>query len=111
MVFDCSASYQGTSLNSKLLKGPNLTNSLIGVLLRFCHGNVAILADVEKMYYQVKKPPEHVDFLRFLWWEDGNTSQPLKEYWMTVHIFGATSSASCTSYALRRTLEDHKGSF
>ncbi|TWW55967.1 hypothetical protein D4764_09G0010170 [Takifugu flavidus] len=111
VVFDCSASYQGTSLNSELLKGPNLTNSLIGVLLRFCHGNVAILADVEKMYYQVKIPPEHVDFLRFLWWEDGNTSQPLKEYRMTVHIFGATSSASCASYALRRTAEDHKGGF
>lgn len=66
VVFDCSASYQGTSLNSKLLKGPNLTNSLIGDLLRFCHGNVAILADVEKMYYQVKVPPEHVDFFAFL---------------------------------------------
>ncbi|XP_061159982.1 uncharacterized protein LOC133170834 [Syngnathus typhle] len=111
VVFDCSASYQGTSLNNELLKGPNLANSLIGVLLRFCHGNVAILADVEKMYHQVKIPPEHVDFLRFLWWEDGNTSQPLMQYRMTVHIFGATSSASCASYALKRTAEDNKGSF
>ncbi|XP_049329531.1 uncharacterized protein LOC125794101 [Astyanax mexicanus] len=111
VVFDCSASYQGTSLNNELLKGPNLTNSLIGVLLRFCHGNVAILADVEKMYYQVKIPPKHADFLRFLWWKDGNTTQPLMEYRMTVHIFGATSSASCASYALRRTAEDHKDSF
>lgn len=45
VVFDCSASYQGTSLNNELLKGPNLTNSLIGILQRFCHGNVAISAD------------------------------------------------------------------
>lgn len=34
VVFDCSASYQGTSLNDKLLQGPDLTNSLIGVLTR-----------------------------------------------------------------------------
>lgn len=64
-VFDCSASYQGRFLNNNLLNGPNLTNSLIGVLLRFCHGNVALLADVEKMYYQVKMPPQHVDFLHY----------------------------------------------
>lgn len=25
-----------------------------------------------------------MDFLRFLWWPGGNTSEPLAEYWMTV---------------------------
>lgn len=33
-VFDSSVVYQGKSLNSVLLTGPNLTNSLLGVLLR-----------------------------------------------------------------------------
>ena len=32
VVFDCGATFQGTSLNCELLKGPNLTNTLIGVL-------------------------------------------------------------------------------
>ena len=32
VVFDCVATYQGTSLNSELLQGPDLTCSLFGVL-------------------------------------------------------------------------------
>ena len=35
VVFDCSAQYQGESLNGHLLQGPDLTNNLTGVLCRF----------------------------------------------------------------------------
>ena len=35
VVFDSSAEWQGTSLNKELLAGPDLINSLIGVLVRF----------------------------------------------------------------------------
>ena len=35
IVFDCSANYGGTSLNNKLISGPDLTNQLAGVLIRF----------------------------------------------------------------------------
>ena len=30
VAFDCSAQYRGTSLNSELFQGPNLTNSWLG---------------------------------------------------------------------------------
>lgn len=33
VVFDCGATFQGTSLNSELLQGSNLTSSLLGVLI------------------------------------------------------------------------------
>ena len=35
VVFDCAASYRGVSLNDKLLQGPDLANSLVGVIMRF----------------------------------------------------------------------------
>lgn len=33
VVFDCGASYKGTSLNEQLLQGPDLTSSLVGVII------------------------------------------------------------------------------
>ena len=56
VVFDCSCSYKGASLNEELLQGPNLTNSLVGVLTRFRLEPVAIMADIEAMFYQVHRP-------------------------------------------------------
>ena len=47
VVFDCSVKYLGTSLNEQLLQGPDLTNSLIGVLTRFRQEPVAFMADIE----------------------------------------------------------------
>ncbi len=65
VVFDCAANYRGTSLNDQLLQGPNQTNSIVGVLSRFRQGLVALVADVEAMFHQVKVKPEDTGALRF----------------------------------------------
>lgn len=49
-MFNCGATYQGLSLNSQLLQGPDLINSLTGVLTMFRQGAVAFIADVEAMF-------------------------------------------------------------
>lgn len=108
VVFDCTASYQGVSLNNRLLQGPDLTNTLVGVLTRFRKDTVGMMADIDSMFYQVKVPKEDSDLLRFLWWPDGDLSSEAADYRMCVHLFGAASSPSCASYALRRTAEDGK---
>lgn len=51
---DCAASYQGVSLNRELLQGPDLTNSLLGVILRFRKEPVGFIADIKLMFYQVR---------------------------------------------------------
>ncbi|KAL4008509.1 hypothetical protein ACER0C_002361 [Sarotherodon galilaeus] len=61
VVFDCGAMYQGVSLNSKLLQGPDLTSTLIGVLTRFRKEPVVIAADIKAMFHQVKIPEEDRD--------------------------------------------------
>ena len=65
MVFDCAARCQGVSLNDTLLSGPDLTNSLIGVLMRFRLDQVAFTADINGMFHQVKVRPADRNFLKF----------------------------------------------
>ena len=84
VVFDCSAKYKGKSLNDLLLKGPGLTNSLLGVLTRFRQEHVAVMADIEAIFHQVKVPDTDRSFLRFLCWPNGDLSYALKEYQMSV---------------------------
>ena len=80
VVFDCSAQYEGESLNKHLLQGPDLTNNLTGVLCRFRREPVALMCDIEAMFHQVKVTEEYRDFLCFLWWEDSDTSREPQDY-------------------------------
>ena len=107
VVFDCAAKYKGVSLNDVLLQGPDMTNTLIGVLTRFLQERTAIIADVESMFYQVRVRPDDSDVLRFLWWPDNDLQRRPEEYQMTVHLFGAVSSPSCANFALRKTAEEN----
>ena len=111
VVFDCSATYAGMGLNKELLQGPDLTNKLVGVLNRFRWNEIAVMADIEAMFYQVLVPPDQYTFLRFLWWPNGNLEKDLQEYQMKVHLFGAVSSPSCSNFALRKTADDNKDEF
>ena len=111
VVCDCSAKFQGKSVNDLLLKGPDLTNTLFGVLMRFCQERIAIMADIEAMFYQVRVAEEDRTFLRFLWWPEGNLDENLEEYQMVVHLFGAASSPACSNFELRKTAEDNSDPF
>ena len=107
VVFDCAAKYKGVSLNDVLLQGPDMTNTVVGVLTRFRQERTAIIADIESMFYQVLVRPDDSDVLRFLWWPGNDLQRRPEEYQMTVHLFGAVSSPSCANFALRKTAEEN----
>ncbi len=104
IVFDASLKCHQTSLNSELLQGPDLTTSLLAVLLRFCQEKVAIIGDIAKMFYQIKVPKQHYDFLRFFWFSKNDPNQLPVEYRLKVHVFGAVSSPAIANYALKQAL-------
>ncbi|XP_064635262.1 uncharacterized protein LOC135492633 [Lineus longissimus] len=111
IVFDCAARFRETSLNDRVLQGPDLTNKLVGVLIKFRQEHVAFMADIEAMFHQVEVVKNDRDTLRFLWFEDGDISKDPKVYRMTRHLFGGVWSPSCANYALKRTARDNEAHF
>ena len=64
------------------------------------------MGDVNSMFHQVLVPADQRDLLRFLWWQNGDPSEEVETWRMTLHPFGLRSSPSCASYALLRTAVD-----
>ena len=48
VVFDCAVRFRDTSLKDQLLQGPDLTNKLASVLLRFRQEPIALMSDIER---------------------------------------------------------------
>ena len=96
--------FQGQSLNSNLLKGPDLMSNLTGVILRFQENKVELSADSEQMFMQVKVAPEDRIFLC-------NNDGRIETYEYTSHIFVATDSPCIASYALQKMARDNEEQF
>ena len=111
MVFDAAAKSSNESLNSNLYTGPDLLNSLVGVLLRFRRYRIAVVADVEAMFHQVRLRPEDADAVRFLWKNNSESNAAPEHYQILVHIFGATDSPCCASFALKQAVLDQRDKF
>ena len=110
VLFDCGAKFAGSSLDDTLLQGPDMTNSLVGVLCRFRLETYAFMYNVEKMFYMFKVNKEHCDYLKFLWWKNGNTDSEVIEYRMTVHLFDASSSL-CANFGQKQIAYDAEKEF
>ena len=63
---------------------------------------------MQTMFQQVKVPDTHCSFLKFLCWEDSGISKDIIASEMTAHVFGGSSSPSCSNFALRKTAMDNE---
>ena len=85
------------------MAGP-LLQSLIGIIFKFREKQIALTADVEEIFLQVKVPPADCEVLRFLWKE--RSTEPISVYAYGRHTFGAKSSPTCVNYALQQVGRD-----
>ncbi|XP_073946597.1 uncharacterized protein [Choristoneura fumiferana] len=106
LVHDAAAKSHGRSLNDMLLSGPDLLQSLPGVIMRFRQHAVAVSADIKEMFMQIKIREEDRDALRFLWRGDRREGEA-QEYRMSSVIFGATSSPCTALYIKNRNAREH----
>ena len=110
VVFDAAACHGGTSLNEQLLTGPDLTNSLTGILMRFRQRPVALAADINAMFHQVRVRHADQPALRFLW-RGMDRQHPPSHYQMQVLIFGAASSPCSATFVLRKCADDFRNEY
>ena len=103
-VFDAAAKTEGISLNDQLDAGPDLLESLIGVMLRFRQYFVAFIADIKDMYLRVKVREEDRGAQRFLWRGKDRNREP-EVYEMTSLIFGAKSSPCSAIFVKNKNAE------
>lgn len=108
VVFDSSAPYDGVSLNDVLLTGPDMNNTLLGVLIRYRKETVAFSADIEQMFYAFLVREEDRNFLRFLWFQDNDLSKNIQEFRMKVHVFGNSPSPSVAIYGLHQSVLENE---
>ena len=106
VAHDCASICGDKSLNDFLMKGPDLMNSLVGVLLRFRKAPITVTANIEAMFYQVRVAPSDKDTLRFYRWPNDDLDRIPEIYRMTMHLFGAKSSPSCATFCLRQTAKE-----
>ncbi|XP_049886664.1 uncharacterized protein LOC126381183 [Pectinophora gossypiella] len=108
VVHDAAAKTQGVSLNDYLLTGPDLLQSLPGVLMRLRQHKYAVSADIKEMFMQVKIREQDRDALRYLWRGDNRGDTTPREYRMTSLIFGAKSSPATAIYIKNSNAERYK---
>ena len=106
VVFDGSAATtSGLSLNQALHVGPTIQATLSDTLLKFRTHNIALNADISKMYREIRLCPADKDLHRFVWRED--PAAPLKDYRMTRVTFGVSASPFLAVRTLQQTAVDH----
>ncbi|UYV83626.1 hypothetical protein LAZ67_23001768 [Cordylochernes scorpioides] len=105
VVFDVSAkSENNVSLNQFLHKGPKIQQDVFFILLRFRTYPVAITADIEKMYRQIRIHPEDADYQRILW--RPSPEEPVVDYRLLTVTYGTTSAPFLAMRTLQQLAED-----
>nr|XP_036227894.1 uncharacterized protein LOC118682658 [Bactrocera oleae] len=87
VVFNASAkTSNGTSLNDTQISGPQLHANIVDILNRFRKFNVAITADVKKMFRQILIDTRHRKWQRILWRK--SPDEPLQVYELKTVTYG-----------------------
>ncbi|GFY64929.1 DUF1758 domain-containing protein [Trichonephila inaurata madagascariensis] len=110
VVFDASSkTSSGLSLNDLLMVGPRVQPELSPIFIQFRIFSVAICADVEKMFRQIKVHEKDLDWQRILWRD--STTEPIREYRLTTVTYGTSSAPFLSTRTLRQLAIDEQENY
>lgn len=105
VVFDGSCSgFNGVSINDDLMTGPTLQPELRHLVMRWRCYPISIVADIVKMFRQVKVADEDIDFQRIFWRDDPNAD--LKHLRLLRVTFGMSSAPYLAVRSLQQLARD-----
>lgn len=105
VVFDASAkTNNGASLNDVLMVGPTIQAKLLSHLLRIRIYRHVVIADIEKMYRQVRVHKDDRRYQRILWRENGE----IRTYQLNTLTFGVSSSPFLAIRTLQQLAQDER---
>ena len=102
IVWDAAAFAHGVSLNSVLLKGPDLLSSLLAILIQFRERRIGLTGDIREMFHQVLIRVEDQMSQCFFWVDTEGTTIV---YVMQVMTFGACCSPSTAQFVKNTNAE------
>ncbi|XP_055623158.1 uncharacterized protein LOC129766604 [Toxorhynchites rutilus septentrionalis] len=105
LVWDAAAKVEGVSLNSQLLKGPDMLTPLVSVIIGFRERKIAFGADIREMYHQLRIIEADKQAQRFLF--RANKTDPPSVYVMDVATFGSTCSPCSAQYVKNLNATEH----
>lgn len=110
VVFDASMkTSSGLSLNNVLMVGPTVQSDLLSIILRFRLHKIVMIADITKMYRQIKVDESDIHLQRILW--RSSSKEDIKSYELTTVTYGTASApflaTRCLNQISIESTEDH----
>lgn len=94
----------GVSLNDDLMVGPTLQMDLRHIIMRWRKYPVVLVADIEKMYHQVRLDADDSNFQRILW--RSSPEKEISEYKLVRVLFGTACAPHLAVRSLMQIVAD-----
>ncbi|KAK7603897.1 hypothetical protein V9T40_004170 [Parthenolecanium corni] len=109
-VFNASAkNSSGCSLNDTLMVGPTIQPDLFTLLIKFRRFEIAMSADISKMYRCFEIHPEDRDMQRIVY--RFNRNEPVQHYRLKTVTYGTSSAPFLAQRCLQKIADDNSEQF
>lgn len=106
-VFDASRpTTTGKSLNESLLVGPTIQNTLATIIINWRFHRIGCIADVQKMYLQVKVGPSDSQYQRIVFRND--PAEPIQDFSLSRLTFGTSCAPFIAIRSVNQLAEEEK---